>query len=168
MEITNHKGFQIDLDTTSGKFSAERTIGYRGMNNFPTLESTSLKTIKQKINNFIKENSQFGSFKIIRTPDSGHNLRYSLDIVDVVGLSANNRLMIRKGDEKSSSLSGYDVGSYVLYNEANQRVIADVIAKLKVAYDKYHAEEAEINTPLAKLKTMPLVDFLKKENIEVK
>lgn len=161
MEIETYKGFVITLDVNSGKFCADFS-----RRNGSEIESTSLKSIRTKINEFIKENQNFGEFKI-RPHFSGsyYKVHELLEPIIVKGLTANKRLAVTNHDGKSYTFGKYDINRYVMYSEKDSVHIKKCIklyeelASYTQDYNKLMAEE------MSKITEVPLIDFLKTEGI---
>lgn len=164
MEILNYKGFEITLDTSNGKFTGDGATRRNGKE----FESTSLNSLKKKINDFVKENQSFGTFKV-RNSAKGefYNIKKLKDVTVVKGVTSNRRLTVEKPDGKTGTIGKYDINSLVLYNEEDNEIIDTAIAMLRKADKIYDEAKKRVKEVLNKIEEKPLVDFLKESNIDV-
>ena len=164
MNIETYKGFEITLDTSTGKFTGDGATSRMGKE----FESTSLKTLKKKINDFIKENQSFGAFKV-RPKSEGNtwDLKKLKDLTTVKGVTSNKRLTIEKPDGRSATIGKHDINRYVIYNEEHNSFI-DKALKIKAeSDDAVKIANDKIKALLGRLEEKPLTEFLKEAGIEV-
>lgn len=164
MVIETYKGFEITLDTSTGKFTGDGATS-RSNSEF---ESTSLKTIKTKINTFIKENQSFGEFKVRRSASGNlYDLRKLKQTTLIKGVTSNKRLTMETPEGKSGTIGKYDIDNFVIYNEDDDKIIDSAIEldrELKEIQSKFNIR---IKGILSEIKEVSLKDFLIQEGIEV-
>jgi len=164
MDVLNYKGFEITLDTSTGKFTADGAT----RRNKSEFEGTTLNGVKKKINDFIKENAAFGAFHVRpKYEKGGWDLDKLKKIVTIKGITSNKRLTIQDYDGKTGTIGSYDINRYVIYNEKDNEVIDNClnIKKEKRDFDKICDDK--IDKLMSTVTEIKLSDFIKEAGIEV-
>lgn len=158
--IKEYKGFGIHFDESDEKFSASG-------NRFDThFVKTSIAGVKKAINEFIKENVDFGEFKIQEKSISYSNK--IPEVFTVIGVTSDKRLRYRDGAGQIHTLSKYNLDKFILYKDSNQEVFKEQ-SKIGEERDKVSREyDAKIKKLNEKLETTTLGEFIKSEGLDIK
>lgn len=137
-KVDEYKGFDIFFDSYDGTFSVE---GYDSFKD----KKKSFNSCKTYVNNFIKENSVFGEFDIIKFPSYRHKLSDKLERATVKGIHSNGNFLCEKEDGSKFQLSNYSLDDWCLpkdleESEYDEEVVADLYKKER-SYSKRITEE---------------------------
>lgn len=145
IEIENYKGWEIRFNTDAETFECDID------------DSRSVKKSYSAIKNFIsawvKENQTFRQFKIQYKPDSWRESK----ILTVVGKHGNGNLLTKDKDGKTEQLSTYNHSDYMLYDEKNEPLWAE-LAELSKEHDVIRAKEKSVR---AKFHIVEVKEFAK-------
>jgi hypothetical protein len=145
-KVGDYKGFEIYFDSDNELFSVQ---GY-------DVQKDNKKTYascKTYIKDFIKENSLFGEFKIIKIPGGNNSSIDSNQLVTVVGIHANGNFLCldAKGNKfQLSSSYKYDMEKWCLPKDLEASTYnASKVAELEETITNIHAQikEEKLNLP---------------------
>lgn len=115
--IESYRGYDIFFNTRDEKFFVEIGIDDK------TIDKPSFASIKKYIDDFIKNNNEFKSFKLQRFGSMFHGD----SIINVIGIRKDGLLVYEKNGKKEI-LSSYSEGEYFEYIEENTVILEKIKA----------------------------------------
>jgi len=121
IEIEQYKGQTIEYDDEHDKFVCDMTIE----DNFKTTKRLSLKDVRKEIDNFVKTNLNFKSFKVLQVSGYG----FDINVLSVEGIRNDNSFTC-KNEREIERGKGYTI---INFDKENRR-----------DYNKYYEYDADV------------------------
>ena len=147
--IETYRGWEIYFDTDAESFycHSERYDNEK--------KKQSFAATKKYIDDYIKENSNFKSFKIERLPD-GYGERY----LTVVGVRKDGLLMVEDSKGEKKQLSKYDMKYYILRNPDNDPIYV-AIKELEVKISELDGQVRGLRNQVTGISLIDYLEYIK-------
>lgn len=140
-KVDTYKGFEIYFDTDNSEFIIEGEDSKE--------VKRSYNACKKYINDFIKENKLFGTFKIIKLPNKRYRGQQDLLEITVVGIHANGNFLCERADGEKFQLAKYNYDDYCLVEHLlkstyNPKIVKELENQRSILLEQIKEEEKKL------------------------